>query len=75
MLLKPSLIGLLSIVLKSSLQKRANKYVLSKDFGIYWIPYATFRMTYVVGCSNSISTSTIRDLSFRGGMSGFQCVQ
>lgn len=33
--LKPPLIGLLLIVLKSSLQQRTNKYVLSKDFGIY----------------------------------------
>lgn len=45
---QPSLIGLLSIVLKSSQQKRTNKYVLSKDFKIYWIPYSTFRMAYVV---------------------------
>lgn len=52
----------LSIVLKSSLQKRANKYVLVKDFqisiylSIYWISYATIRIAYVV-VANGISTT------------------
>lgn len=39
---QPSLIGLLSIVLKSSQQKRTNKYVLSKYIGF------RIRMAYVV---------------------------